>query len=149
MKNAKKLEKPGRAMAFSPDGTILCAGQKEGKFLVLESESLELIKEFDHRKQNISDIKFDPFGRFVGVASHDNFVDIYSIQKQKRIGICRGSSSYISHFDWTRDGKIIQINSGARERLFYEIPSCKRITPDKVRNFLIENYFYRLKIRNL
>ena len=39
--------------------------------------------------------------------------------------------SYISHFDWTRDGKIIQINSGARERLFYEIPSCKRITPDK------------------
>ena len=92
MTHAKNIEKPGRALAYSPDGTVLALGQRDGIFMILDAATLDVVKEFHHRKQNISDIKFDPFGRYVAVGSHENCVDLYSIQKEKRIGICRGPS---------------------------------------------------------
>merc|ERR1712196_188222 len=79
------LDTPSRAIAWSPSGQNLAVGlgangknRKNGAFVVLDAETLEVIHEGRDPSEKISDVKFSPDGTTLVVASHDNSNYLYN-----------------------------------------------------------------------
>ncbi|KAK8383398.1 hypothetical protein O3P69_019051 [Scylla paramamosain] len=95
-----------------------------------------------HRVESISDVKFSPDGHFLAVGSHECVVDLYVVDTDgdavsqdgsglRRVGLCRGPSSCVTHLTWHKGSRLIQVNTGAGEQLFYEAPhGTRQLIPD-------------------
>jgi hypothetical protein len=132
----RALFAPGKSVAISPDGSHVAVGMFNGVVLILDWKELlkggELKMKFVIKdcEEDIDDLKYSPDGTMLAVGSHDNFVDIYEVwveekwqkvMKYQRKWRFKGHTSYITHLDWSRDGRIVQSNCGAYEILYWDV----------------------------
>lgn len=48
--------------------------------------------------------------------------------RYQRLCRCSGHSSYITHIDWSLDGRLIQSNCGAYELLYFDAQTGKQVS---------------------
>ncbi|KAM7377754.1 hypothetical protein PAMA_014176 [Pampus argenteus] len=124
------LEEYGLCADFCPVGSIVSVGLSTGRWMVLDLLTREVVSEFTDGNEQLSVMRYSPDGSFLAVGSHDNFIYIYSVtesgRRYTRFGKCNGHSSFITHLDWSKDGKYIMSNSGDYEILYWDIAAgCK------------------------
>ncbi|KAM6909073.1 echinoderm microtubule-associated protein-like 3 [Xenentodon cancila] len=124
------LEEYGLCADFCPDGSVVSVGLSTGRWVVLDLLTMEVISESTDGNEQLSVIRYSPDGSFLAVGSHDNFIYIYNVtesgRRYTRSGKCNGHSSFITHLDWSKDGKYIMSNSGDYEILYWDIAAgCK------------------------
>lgn len=71
--------------------------------------------------------RFSPDGSLIVVGSDDACVDIYTTQGLSRVGYCRGIPSFVTHIDWSQDGKYLQVCICVWRRELYQLSLCVRL----------------------
>ncbi|XP_061461652.1 echinoderm microtubule-associated protein-like 3 isoform X2 [Rhineura floridana] len=124
------LEETGLCADFHPSGKVVTVGLSTGRWVVLDTETQQVLSGYTDGNEQLSVVRYSPDGEFLAIGSHDNFIYIYSVEesehKYTRFGRCTGHSSFITHLDWSKDGKFIMSNSGDYEILYWDVAGgCK------------------------
>ncbi|XP_061095357.1 echinoderm microtubule-associated protein-like 1 isoform X2 [Conger conger] len=127
----KTMEDAAQSAGFHPSGNVVAIGTQTGRWLVLDTESKDLVTVHTDGNEQLSVIRFSVDGNFLAIGSHDNYIYIYAVgengRKYSRVGKCSGHSSFITHMDWSVDSQYLMSNSGDYEILYW-IPSvCKQV----------------------
>ncbi|XP_035023574.2 echinoderm microtubule-associated protein-like 1 isoform X1 [Hippoglossus stenolepis] len=127
----KNMEDAAQSAGFHPTGAVVAVGTQTGRWLVLDTDSKDLVTMHTDGNEQLSVMRFGPDGNFLAIGSHDNYIYIYAVaengRKYSRVGKCSGHSSFITHLDWSVDSQYLVSNSGDYEILYW-IPSvCKQV----------------------
>ncbi|XP_052000848.1 echinoderm microtubule-associated protein-like 2 [Xyrauchen texanus] len=124
------LEESGLCADFCPNGAVVSVGLSTGRWVVLDLQTKEVVSDLTDGNEQLSVMRYSPDGSFLAVGSHDNLIYIYNVteggRRYIRFGKCTGHSSFITHLDWSKDGKYIMSNSGDYEILYWDVAGgCK------------------------
>ena len=131
---SRKLDQEISSADISASGDLVAAGLHNGEFLVLNFADLSVVTQKRDRSKKIQAIRyvvfannylllllyiisssrFSPNGKLLAVGSDDACVDIYSLESldkrgPSRTSYCRGIPSYVTHIDWCKDSRYLQV----------------------------------------
>ncbi|XP_066252932.1 echinoderm microtubule-associated protein-like 2 isoform X1 [Euwallacea similis] len=128
---SKDIGEAAQSVAFAQDGAVILVGCVNGKWMIFDAQTRELLGGHIDGNEPIQVISFSPDGSMVALGSRDNQIYIYQVSddgmKYSRVGRCSGHSSFITHVDWAMDNQTLRSNSGDYELLFWNAGTCRQI----------------------
>ncbi|XP_071055971.1 echinoderm microtubule-associated protein-like 2 isoform X1 [Onthophagus taurus] len=129
---SKDIGEQAQSVAFSADGTVVAVGCVNGRWMVFDTQTRELLGQHQDGVEPIQVIQYSPDGNLVAIGSRDNHIYIYQVNdggiRCSKVGKCMGHSSFVTHIDWSSDSQIIRSNSGDYEVLYWNATTCRQIT---------------------
>lgn len=133
---SKCLTMPASAACFSPNGLMLVVGSTQGKWLVIDTMSKEILFTNCDGTGTINCIKFSPNGDFFAMGSYDANIYVYQTtemgNKFCRVGACVGHSAPVKELDWSEDSRYLQTQSMNFELMFWKAHNCRPLEDEKI-----------------
>ena len=80
-------------------------------------------------------LTYSPDGRCLAAGAHDSRIYLMDTKTFGSRAQCKGHHSFISHLDFSKDGKVLQSVSGDYELLFWDVATGKHILLKTLRAF--------------
>ncbi|KAL1490011.1 hypothetical protein ABEB36_013925 [Hypothenemus hampei] len=129
---SKDIREQAQSVAFSHDGAVILVGCVNGKWMIFDTQTRELLGQHIDGNEPIQVIRFSPDGSMVALGSRDAQIYIYQVSddgmKYSRVGRCSGHSSSVTHIDWDRHSQTLRSNSADYELLFWNAGTCRQIS---------------------
>lgn len=133
---SKCLAMPATAAGFSPNGHFLVIGSTQGKWLVIDTPSQEILFSNCDGTGTINCVKFSPSGGFFAMGSYDANIYVYQTTEEGnkfcRVGACVGHSTPIKELDWSKDGRYLQTQSMNFELMFWKAHNCRPLEDENI-----------------
>ncbi|GLE04678.1 hypothetical protein PINS_up013657 [Pythium insidiosum] len=132
-----------RSLAFSPDGKWLAVGfgssspsnpgttksYKDGAFMVLDAQTLEVLHEGRDSKQSIEALQFSPDLTLLALGAADRCIYFYSTLDSFSLRFkFTKVAGRVLHVDFAADSSVLRVNSDAFELLFISTLDGSAIT---------------------
>lgn len=128
---SKDIEEQAQSICYYHDGSCIIVGCINGKWLVFDVQSRQLLARHTDGNDPIQVIRFSPDGSLLAIGSRDSLIYIYQVSddgtKYTRVGRCVGHSSGIVHLDWAENSQMLRSNSSDFELLFWNSETCRQI----------------------
>jgi serine/threonine protein kinase/WD40 repeat protein len=112
-------------LAFSPDGSMLAAGQGDGVIRAWEVATGQKSLELKGHEGRIREIAFSPDGRTIVSSSNDGRIRLWSVGLGCAYGVLHQSDYFSCHFTFSADGRYFaagwQDQSGRAEVLLWRL----------------------------
>uniref|UniRef100_A0A8C9VKQ9 EMAP like 3 n=1 Tax=Scleropages formosus TaxID=113540 RepID=A0A8C9VKQ9_SCLFO len=113
-----EVRESGLCADFCPNGGVVSVGLNTGRWVVLDLQTQELVSDSTDGNEQLSVMRYSP-----GESRSSHSLLEKSTLRTSWID---GHSSFITHLDWSKDGKYIMSNSGDYEILYWDVAGgCK------------------------
>lgn len=126
--SSTKLMFQGNCIDSSPDSKRLAVGCKNGYVLIIDISTKQTIKTLKDREKAITCIKFSSEGKWLSVGGEDSEILNYNVKENYSLkSRFRAHHSSILHFDFSKDGLIIQSVDQKNEIFYSKVEDGKRV----------------------
>lgn len=143
--NVRVMPQASRAIAYSPNGEVLCLGMMDGSMALMESQSaaLRVYSTWKHSDLIITAVTFSPDGQYIAAGSADTNIYIYKSENKKnfqRQAVCRGHAGSITQIDFSANSQFIQSNGLDHALLFWDIEGNQVKKSESLRDLVWATY---------
>ncbi len=119
-----------RALAFSPDGSLLAAGEgspgRSGVVRIFDLAGGGAMASLEEPKDSVHALAFSPDGTLLAAGGADPVVRIYSIWDKKVVAEIKDHSERVTGLSFRFDGKLLATSSADRTARVFEVETWKQ-----------------------
>lgn len=95
------------SVAFSPDGSILASGSRDGTAKLWRVSNGALLRTLDGHESPVGSVEFSPDGSLLASASGDHTITLWRVSDGTLLRTLEGHDDWVSSVDFSPDGNLL------------------------------------------